>query len=53
MTEVLLDASFAIALSFITVQNHVQAVQLANQIETNKTRLVTTQTILLEIEDAL
>jgi uncharacterized protein len=53
MTEVFLDTSFAIALSSITDQNHVQAVKLANQIETNKNRLVTTQAILLEIGNAL
>jgi uncharacterized protein len=53
MTEVFLDTSFAIALSSITDQNHGQAVKLANQIETNKNRLVTTQAILLEIGNAL
>jgi uncharacterized protein len=53
MTEVFLDTSFAIALSSITDQNHVQAVKLANQIEMNKNRLVTTQAILLEIGNAL
>ena len=53
MTEVFLDTSFAIALSSITDQNHERAVRLANQIETNKTRLVTTQAILLEIGNSL
>jgi uncharacterized protein len=53
MTEIFLDTSFAIALSSVTDQNHVRAVQLANQIETDKTRLVTTQAILLEIGNAL
>jgi uncharacterized protein len=53
MTEVFLDTSFAIALSSVTDRNHVRAVQLANQIEINKTRLVTTQAILLEIGNAL
>lgn len=53
MTEVFLDTSFAIALSSVTDQNHVLAVKLANQIETNRTRLVTTQAILLEIGNAL
>ncbi|MDJ0620640.1 MAG: type II toxin-antitoxin system VapC family toxin [Calothrix sp. MO_192.B10] len=53
MTEVFLDTSFAIALSSITDQNHVRAVELAHQIEANKTRLVTTQAILLEIGNAL
>lgn len=53
MAEVFLDTSFAIALSSVTDQNHVRAVELTNQIETNKTRLVTTQAILLEIGNAL
>ena len=53
MTEAFLDTSFAIALSSVTDQNHVRAVQLANQIEANKNRLVTTQAILLEIGNAL
>jgi predicted nucleic acid-binding protein len=53
IAEAFLDTSFAIALSSITDQNHVRAVQLANQIETNQTRLVTTQAILLEIGNAL
>jgi uncharacterized protein len=53
MTEVFLDTSFAIALSSVPDRNHVRAVQLANQIEINKTRLVTTQAILLEIGNAL
>lgn len=52
MSEVFLDTSFAIALSSVTDQNHVRAVELTNQIETNKTRLVTTQAILLEIGNA-
>jgi uncharacterized protein len=53
MTEVFLDTSFAIALSSVTDQNHSRAVKLANQIESNSTRLVTTQAILLEIGNAL
>lgn len=53
MTEVFLDTSFAIALSSITDQNHVRAVELAGQIEANKIHLVTTQAILLEIGNAL
>jgi uncharacterized protein len=53
MTEVFLDTSFAIALSSVTDRNHVQAVELANQIETARTSLVTTQAILLEIGNAL
>ncbi len=53
MTEVFLDTSFAIALSASTDQSHAQAVDLANQLEENGTRLVTTQAILLEIGNAL
>jgi predicted nucleic acid-binding protein len=53
MTEVFLDTSFAIALSSVTDRHHPRAVKLANQIETQKTRLVTTQAILLEIGNAL
>jgi uncharacterized protein len=53
MTEVFLDTSFAIALSSVTDQNHVRAVKLASQIEINKTSLVTTQAVLLEIGNAL
>jgi hypothetical protein len=53
MIEVFLDTSFAIALSSVTDHNHVRAVQLANQLEANRTRLVTTQAILLEIGNAL
>jgi uncharacterized DUF497 family protein len=53
MTEFFLDTSFAIALSSVTDQNHVRAVKLANQIEADRTRLVTTQAILLEIGNSL
>ncbi|NMG60602.1 PIN domain-containing protein [Geitlerinema sp. P-1104] len=53
MTEVFLDTSFAIALSSVTDKNHARAVEIANQIESNSTRLVTTQAILLEIGNAL
>ena len=53
MAELFLDTSFAIALSSVTDQNHVRAVKLANQIEADGTRLVTTQAILLEIGNSL
>ena len=53
MTEVFLDTSFAVALSSVTDQNHVRAVKLAHQIEHDRTRLVTTQAILLEIGNSL
>ena len=53
MAKVFLDTSFAIALSATTDQSHIQAVDLANQLENDGTRLVTTQAILLEIGNAL
>ncbi len=53
MIEVFLDTSFAIALSSQADRNHLQAVELASQLELHKTRLVTTQAILLEIGNAL
>jgi uncharacterized protein len=53
MIEVFLDTSFAIALSSQTDRNHLQAIELASQLELHKTRLVTTQAILLEIGNAL
>lgn len=53
MIEVFLDTSFAIALSAVTDQNHIRAVQLADQLEASKARLVTTQAVLLEIGNAL
>jgi uncharacterized protein len=53
MIEVFLDTSFAIALSSQTDRNHLQAVELAGQLELHKTRLVITQAILLEIGNAL
>lgn len=40
-------------ISSVTDQNHARAVEIANQIESNSTRLVTTQAILLEIGNAL
>jgi predicted nucleic acid-binding protein len=60
MNEIFLDTSFAIAslaagiaLSAITDQNHTRAVELAEQIESQNSYLVTTQAILLEIGNAL
>jgi hypothetical protein len=53
MTEVFLDTSFVIALSSVTDQNHVRTVELAHRIEADRTRLVTTQAILLEIGNSL
>jgi predicted nucleic acid-binding protein len=53
MNKVFLDTSYAIALSAPTDQFHLQAIQIADQLETNKTQMVTTQAILLEIGNAL
>ena len=51
--EVFLDTSHAIALSAITDQNHTKAIEIAEQIEDQNTRLVTTQAVLLGIGNAL
>jgi uncharacterized protein len=53
MAEVFLDTSFTIALSSSSDQNYLRAVKLATQIKANKTRLLTTQAILLKIGNAL
>lgn len=53
MTEMFLDTSFAIALVSNTDKHHVQAEQLAGQIEAHGVRLVTTKAVLLEIGNAL
>jgi uncharacterized protein len=53
MVEAFLDTSFAIALTSVPDRNHGRAVELADQLEANQTRLVTTQAILLEIGNAL
>ena len=51
--EVFLDAAYAIALSSRTDQFHGMAVELAQQLRTEGTKLVTTRAILLEIGNAL
>ncbi len=53
MTEVFIDAAYAIALSSPKDQFHDRAVRLANQLEAAKTKLVTTRAVLLEIGNAL
>jgi uncharacterized protein len=50
---VFLDTSYVIALSAPTDQFHLQAILVADQLEINKTPIVTTQAILLEIGNAL
>ncbi len=53
MTEVFLDASYAIALSSVTDAHHQKALELVQQLESNRTRLVTTRGVVLEIGNAL
>jgi predicted nucleic acid-binding protein len=53
MTELFLDTSFAIALVSSTDKHHARAEELAEQIEAQGTRLVTTKAVLLEIGNAL
>ena len=53
MTEVFLDTSYAIALSASNDEHHEQAVKLAEQLEADGTRLITTRAIILEIGNAL
>ncbi len=51
--DVFLDAAYAIALAAPSDQLHARAVALAEQLEADQTRLVTTQAVLLEIGNAL
>ena len=53
MTEVFLDTSYAIALSAVNDEHHKRAIKLAEQLEANATRLITTRAIMLEIGNAL
>ncbi|MFT5367713.1 MAG: putative nucleic acid-binding protein [Candidatus Latescibacterota bacterium] len=53
MSEVFLDASYAIALSSVKDQYHQRAVALSEQLELDGTRLVTTRAVILEIGNAL
>jgi len=51
--EVFLDTSYIIALSSLRDQHNQHAVKIANQLKKDKTRLVTTQAVILEIGNAL
>lgn len=51
--EFFLDAAYAIALSVESDAHHQRAEELADQILTNQTPLVTTRAVLLEIGNAL
>ena len=51
--EVFLDTAYAIALSNVNDRFHGTAVQLAQQLRKEKTKLITTRGVLLEIGNAL
>lgn len=53
MNELFLDTAYAIALSVTSDENHDRAVELAEQLESRQTRLITTRAVLLEIGNAL
>ena len=53
MTDVFLDAAYAIALSSTKDQHHERAVSLAKKLEADGSRLVTTRAVILEIGNAL
>jgi uncharacterized protein len=53
MNEVFLDTAYAIALSVEADTHHERAVELAEQLELQQTRLITTRAVLLEIGNAL
>lgn len=53
MTEVFLDSAYAIALSAPNDQYHKKAEMLADQLEAEGTRLITTRAVVLEIGNAL
>lgn len=44
-----LDASYAIALAAFSAQHHQRAVNLAQRIEAEQARLITTRAVMLEI----
>lgn len=52
-TEVFLDTAYAIALANTKDDFHRKAVELARQLRAEKTKLVTTRAVLLEIGNAL
>ena len=53
MNDMFLDAAYAIALSAPNDQYHSRAVELAERLEVEATRLVTTRAVVLEIGNAL
>ena len=53
MDKVFLDTSYAIALSVSNDHNHEKAVQIADFLELEPAKLVTTRAVVLEIGNAL
>lgn len=53
LAEAFLDSAYAIALSAPGDQFHAEAVELAEQMERDATRIVTTRAVMLEIGNAL
>lgn len=51
--EVFLDTAYAIALSVESDEHHKRAEELADRLEAEQTRLITTRAVLLEIGNAL
>jgi uncharacterized protein len=51
--EVFLDSAYAIALAVSADQHHNRALALADQLELERTKLITTRAVLLEIGNAL
>jgi uncharacterized protein len=53
MIEVFLDTSYAISLAVVSDQLHPQALALAQQLRNDKTRLIVTRAVMLEIGNSL
>lgn len=53
MNEVFLDTSYAIALSSETDEHHQKAFALSEELEKNKTKIITTRAVLLEVGNFL
>ena len=52
-SEVFLDTAYAIALSAMTDQHHLKAVEVAQDLKAQNARLITTRAIVVEIGNAL
>lgn len=53
MNNLFLDTSFAIALAAASDQHHRRALELSQQIQSSRVRLITTRAVILEIGNAL